>query len=180
LKDCTSLETGLGYNVLFERTQGKIGSRRTFDKYLKELESDGVVHNDKDPRHKKGRSIYLNSANAKTETLLLEAQKEAELLLKAPIKRYKKYLEELTLVPGLSPKKQAERLLKASKEFGSQSERVIRNLVLWHSIYFKMHDEVPADTYISVRNDCLYLLQTAVLDDLMERAGKYEKLKTSE
>lgn len=58
LKDCTSAETGIGYNLLFDKVSHEVGSKATFNKYLSELLHDEYITKTLDPRHKRGVVIY--------------------------------------------------------------------------------------------------------------------------
>lgn len=58
LRNSTSAENGLGYNLLFDKVKDKVRSKATFDNYLTDLEHDGYVTKEDDPRHKKGVVIY--------------------------------------------------------------------------------------------------------------------------
>lgn len=58
LEDCRSPETGIGYNLLFDRVSNKVGSKATFNKYLEDLKHEGYVTKTGDPRHKGGVVIY--------------------------------------------------------------------------------------------------------------------------
>jgi DNA-binding MarR family transcriptional regulator len=58
LREHDNPENGIGYNLLFEKVKGNIGSRTTFEKYLKELQQEGYIAKEEDPRHKRGVIIY--------------------------------------------------------------------------------------------------------------------------
>jgi len=58
LKNCTSTETGIGYNMLFDKVRAKIGSRATFEKYLSELKNEGYVTKEMDPSHRRAVVLY--------------------------------------------------------------------------------------------------------------------------
>lgn len=57
LKEHASAETGIGYNMLFDKVRDKIRSRATFEKYLSQLQHEGYVTKEMDPRH--GRAVVL-------------------------------------------------------------------------------------------------------------------------
>ena len=58
LEDCTSPETGIGYNLLFDRIRDEVGSKATFNKYLSHLAREGYITKMEDPRHKRGVVLY--------------------------------------------------------------------------------------------------------------------------
>jgi len=68
----TSAETGIGYNVLFDKVKDEIKSKATFESYLSDLEHDGIVHKESDPRHKKGVVIYKNPKASDLELLTIQ------------------------------------------------------------------------------------------------------------
>jgi hypothetical protein len=72
LKEHKTPETGIGYNILFDKVSGTIGSRSTFDKYLSELQRDSLVDKIMDYRHKKGVIIHAQpSADYELQTIQL-------------------------------------------------------------------------------------------------------------
>lgn len=93
LKEHTKLETGLGYNVLFERTKNKLGklSLTTFNHYLKELIDDEIVNKQPDPRHRRGVVIYRNIEAAESFRLVLELQT-----------KLREILQEKKVIPGVT------------------------------------------------------------------------------
>jgi len=93
LRDHTSRESGLGYNLLFDRTKNRLGklSLTTFNRYLQELVHDGAVKKEDDPRHRRGVVIYRNAGAAKSFELLFELQA-----------RLRQILEEKKVVPGVT------------------------------------------------------------------------------
>lgn len=72
LNEHTSVETGIGYNMLFEKVRDKIGSRATFEKYLSQLQHECYVTKEDDPRHKKGVVIYRLKEASDFELLTLQ------------------------------------------------------------------------------------------------------------
>lgn len=70
--DSYSIETGVGYNELFEKLRRDIGSRATFDKYLKNLVAGGVLERKPNPKHKSGVIFYLNKEALELEELVLD------------------------------------------------------------------------------------------------------------
>jgi hypothetical protein len=81
LEKCYDAQSGIGYNVLFERVKDKI-SRITFQKYLQELIDNHVVLKELDPRHKRGVVIFLNEEASKYERLLLDLTEKFRNLLR--------------------------------------------------------------------------------------------------
>jgi len=84
LESYTSPEKSIGYNQLFDVVNSKVGeSRRTFQKYLKELVETGAVRKEKDPRHRAGVIIY-RTPSAKLDQALINtvtrASRTRELL----------------------------------------------------------------------------------------------------
>jgi len=72
LKENTSPETGIGYNMLFDRVKDTVKSKMTFESYLSDLQRDGYVQKIQDPRHKKGVVIFRNSKASKFELLTIQ------------------------------------------------------------------------------------------------------------
>ena len=72
LEKNTSAETGIGYNVLFDRVKETVRSRATFDNYLTDLQHDGYVAKEDDPRHKKGVVIYRIPNASELELLTIQ------------------------------------------------------------------------------------------------------------
>jgi len=71
LEEHVNLETGIGYNLLFEKVKDKIGSRATFEKYLSKLQREGYVTKQEDPHHKRAVILYRLSEASDFELLTL-------------------------------------------------------------------------------------------------------------
>lgn len=72
LTEHTSAEKGIGYNMLFDKVRDEVGSRSTFDKYLKELQHECYVTKEADPRHKTGVVIHRLEKASNFELLTLQ------------------------------------------------------------------------------------------------------------
>lgn len=72
LTEHTSAENGIGYNMLFDKVRDEVGSRSTFEKYLKQLQHEGYVTKEEDPRHKRGVVIYRLEEASNFELLTLQ------------------------------------------------------------------------------------------------------------
>ena len=72
LKENTSAETGIGYNLLFDKVKDRVRSKTTFDNYLSDLQHDGYVTKQDDPRHKKGVIIYRIPRASELELLTIQ------------------------------------------------------------------------------------------------------------
>ena len=99
LEDCTSQETGIGYNLLFDRVRDRVGSKATFNKYLNDLKLEGYVTKAEDRRHRGGVVIYrMPESESELQRLelaekLLETLKGREL---KPVELDEKEVGELT------------------------------------------------------------------------------------
>lgn len=76
LEENTGVESGIGYNVLFERVKDKVGSKATFDSYLVDLQHDGYVTKVDDRRHKRGVVIYRIPEASELEILTIQMIEE--------------------------------------------------------------------------------------------------------
>ena len=72
LRKNTSAEKGVGYNLLFDKVKDRVRSKATFDNYLTDLEHDGYVTKEDDPRHKKGVVIYRIPNASELELLTIQ------------------------------------------------------------------------------------------------------------
>ncbi len=111
LEEHISLESGIGYNMLFEKVEGKIGSRATFEKYLSELQHEGYVTKQDDPHHKRAVILYRLPEASDFELLTLHLSEKLSKALKRkevkPILHDEKELGEI----GYTSKKNVEIIL---------------------------------------------------------------------
>ncbi len=82
LAKSVSEETGVGFNVLFDKVRKDGVTLRTFTKYLRHLIDDGVVVRQPDPRHKKGVTLFLRKDLAEVDRVLLELRTNLEKVQK--------------------------------------------------------------------------------------------------
>ena len=176
LGSCTSAETGMGYNMLYDAVRGELGaiSRRTFDRALDRLVERGAVTKQPDSRRRRGVVIFTTSS-APLDRLLIDARTGAERLLRYPMKSRTHYYEQLELrPPGTSGQKQ--RILRASKEFGRQQNGILENLILWHSIFFRLHDDIPADSYVSADGKSIRVLRKTSYEELRDSHAMLQRI----
>jgi hypothetical protein len=169
LKSHTSVDTGIGYNTLYDAVLGELAvtiSRRTFDRALDRLVERGAVSKQPDSRRKRGVVIFATS-RAPLDRLLIDARTGAERLLRYPMKSKTLYHQQLEVRLPISPG-ETQRILSTSKQFGRQEREIMENLILWHAIFFKLHDDIPADSYVSTDGKSIRVLRRTSYEELRD------------
>jgi len=130
LKEHTSAESGIGYNMLFDKVRDKIGSRATYEKYLSELQHEGYVTKEMDPSHRRAVVLYR-----------LPEASDYELFTLHLIDKISKALS----------RKKVKSILYNEKEFGiirytsQKNVEVVLNCIFWaHKTLAKMLPKIQA------------------------------------
>ncbi len=52
----------------------------------------------------------------------------------------------------------------------------MENLILWHAIFFKVHNDIPADSYVSADGKTIRILRRATYEELRDSHAMLQRI----